>query len=484
MSDAPDRVALPENELYILREAALTPQVCGELLEFNRAYQQRVLEQFLRFKLDWEELYPGKTFPGICAEVNSITGVMRPLEEQRAWTWGDGRGLGIWCYFLLKGRIADEELTLTLESGDERTVNLRAEYDARCDHIYRCLVDRYEACNGGFPFMVDVETNQSSDDPRNFVAASDEASASDIFCLTAMLQYGLLRGEGQALEIGEKLLAKCVHAAATGSYPVAEDKPGHRFQGSPMVTVGALVDVLKGIGVLESQGVTDHADLKARLIGHARMMVDYILSNHYDPETHDFWEENGPDGEPWINEKGQQICDPGHTAEACGFFAELCSFLPENECASDFAWNREAILGTILEMNHLVTLHGFCETGVMFKNIDLKTKQGVSDTSGGGAKENRPTAPWWNVREHCAACLKLYELSGDARCLEGYRKSQNASYLHYPNANTGGLMVQTLDPFTLKALDIFPATGNLDPMHSPRAREREIEALERIVAAL
>jgi len=32
----------------------------------------------------------------------------------------------------------------------------------------------------------------------------------------------------------------------------------------------------------------------------------------------------------------------------------------------------------------------------------------------------------------------------------------------------------------LKPLPFFPATGNLDPMHDTRAREREIEAMERL----
>jgi len=39
-------------------------------------------------------------------------------------------------------------------------------------------------------------------------------------------------------------------------------------------------------------------------------------------------------------------------------------------------------------------------------------------------------------------------------------------------------MIQTVDPDTLEALDIAPATGNLDPMHDPHARIRETENLE------
>ena len=484
MSDAVEgRVPLSKAELYVLEEEQLTPNTVQRLLEFNRTYQQRNLCAFIKFRMDWQDAYPDRRFPGVCAEVNSITGKMRPLPEQRAWTWGDGRGLGVWAAFLMKGRIADEERLITLASGAERSVNLKAEYDAYCDHIYQSLVDRYEGAGGHFPFMVDLDTNRASDDSRNYVAAEGEVTAGEIFCLTAMYQYAMLRGNADALAVGQDLLKKCTDAARTGAYSRREDNVGHRFQGSPMVTVGALVDILKSIAVLEGRGDRAYSHLVPELIDRAREMVDYILGHHYDPETHTFWEENDAEGRPFINSHGEQVCDPGHTAEACGFFAELCAFIPEDDQAPR-QWKRTDILAAIREMNDLVTRLGFSERGVMYKNIDLLTGKGIVDRSGGGAQAGKSTAPWWNVREHCAACLKIFELTGDERCLKGYRKSQNACYLNYPNANTGGLMVQTLDPHTLQPLDIHPASGNLDPMHSARAREREIEALELILPRL
>ena len=111
--------------------------------------------------------------------------------------------------------------------------------------------------------------------------------------------------------------------------------------------------------------------------------------------------------------------------------------------------------------------------------LSLETREVLPDYQAGSSE---PTAPWWNVREHSAASLKLFTQTGDSRLPETYRRAQNASYLHYPNVRIGGQMIQTIHPYTLEPLDIPPATGNLDPMHDPRARIREIECLETIRA--
>ena len=109
---------------------------------------------------------------------------------------------------------------------------------------------------------------------------------------------------------------------------------------------------------------------------------------------------------------------------------------------------------------------GFSERGVLYKYVDLNTGRPLPDLQAG---VDHPTAPWWNVRELCSAALRLYTLTHDERLIPAYRKAQNASYLVYPNQRIGGQMIQMADPFTLEPLDIAPATGNLDPMHDPRA---------------
>lgn len=351
---------------------------------------------------------------------------------------------------------------------------MREEYEAYCDHLYKTLVDRYKACGGRFPFIADVATNRPSNDPRNFMPEAGQVDFSHTFCANAMLQYGMLRGNASALAFGEKLLDDVCEVALTTRFFVKNRKEGNMFQGQPMIAVGAIVDSLKTIKVLEERGERKYGQLKRRLVERARPLVKYILDNHYDTTTREFWEENGPDGKPVINGRGHIICDPGHTTECAGFLAELSGFLRGTE--------RKRILAAAWGMNAFVTEVGFSERGVMYKNVDLLTRRGVSDALNPFKDGiDYTTAPWWNVREHCASSARIHLLTKDPRALEGWRNAWNATYKNYPNPKIGGLMVQTLDANTLKPLPIHPATGNLDPMHDARAREREIEVLEELM---
>jgi hypothetical protein len=156
--------------------------------------------------------------------------------------------------------------------------------------------------------------------------------------------------------------------------------------------------------------------------------------------------------------------------------AELVPFLPEGwESAR---WSRQKVLEAALNILLFAADIGFSAQGAMFKFVDLNTGEPLPDTQAG---VDHPTAPWWNVRELCAAALRLYTLTKDERIIPVYRKGQNASYLFYPNKNIGRQMIQMVDPLTLEPLDVAPATGNLDPMHDPRARIREIENLEILI---
>lgn len=451
-----------------------------ELLEFNGDYQLQALRYFAGLKRQWRRDHPGKQFPGLCAEVDSITGKFRPLEAQRAWSWGDARALGIWSYFLQKGRIPDAEEKIVQQNGQTIAVNLKRFYEEYCDQLYALLVRRFHEGNGKIPFLIDLETGKPSDDPRNLHPQENEFISTHVFAINAFFQHGLRRDNQEALQLGWRTLTESCHAAHENRFidHLSRKRQYAHTHGPAMISTGAAVDTLKTIRVMEARGDNRFGPMKERLVAAARWAVDMTLGYHWRARSKQFSEFLDPvTKEFYVNDKGQVICDPGHTAEAIGFYAELLEFLPVTD-NTNYRFNRSNMLPVLADMALFVHEHGYSEQGVMFKHIDALTGNGVADAVIGG--EPYRTAPWWNVRELCAATMKLYQLTADERMWQAYVKAFNATYANYPNPALNGLMRQTLDADTLLPLPYHPATGNLDPMHSPRAREREIEALEAI----
>ena len=114
---------VPQEELLILGQGRINEQMVMDLIGFNRRYQNRLLRYFAKIKIQFEEEHPGLCYPGLFAEVDSISGATRPPHEQKVWSWCDCRGLGIWSYLLAKGVISDDEaVTLPDWLGEWREV--------------------------------------------------------------------------------------------------------------------------------------------------------------------------------------------------------------------------------------------------------------------------------------------------------------------------------------------------------------------------
>ncbi|HCE45095.1 MAG TPA: hypothetical protein DET40_16260 [Lentisphaeria bacterium] len=461
---------VPASELFIFKESSLDSGALSQLMDFNRKYQQRILRYFAEIRIEFENRHPGVSYPGLFAEVDSISGEMRPLEEQKVWSWGDCRGLGIWSYLSAKRSIPDTDLEIY-----GRKINLRQFFSDYCDCIYEFLLQRYELNGGRIPFIVDVNTNKASNDPSNVPCASGECEPTHVFAAAGFMQYGLMRNCPESLELGLKFLDESIVCGMNfrSVDHVTKKRNPYNGHGFIMVTLGAVVDTLK---CLKYSGIDSRrkADLESMLLKKGFMISEFILHNFCNPETGHFWEYNCKEGNPYVNPEGYMICDPGHVSEACGFIAELEDL--SGEFKSKFSPNLVKIMRYIYE-------NGYSGAGLMYKNLDLLSGRGLFDKTDSNGRKYR-TSPWWNVRECCAASMKLYEMTGDQACLGMYRKAQNAAYLNYPNEKIGGLMVQTLDADTARPLPFYPATGNLDPMHCTRARERELEAMEIILARI
>ena len=335
-------------------------------------------------------------------------------------------------------------------------------------------MERYEKNNRRIPFTADIETSLADDHPRN----KTTAGSSNTFAVNGLIQYGMLRKNKDALALGLQLLDDVYSAISSGQFGSGSNVSETKTQshGPRMILLGVIGEVLKSISILEKQGINAYSDLREALVEKSLPFIEHILDNHYDGDRPAYWEISDMNGHPYVDEKGQITVDPGHSTECAGFLAELVPFLPE-EWESE-KWSKPKVLKAALNILLFAAKIGFSGKGAMFKFVDLNTREPLPDVQAG---VDYPTAPWWNVRELCAAALRLYTLTKDKRTTPVYRKGQNASYLFYPNKNIGGQMIQMIDPFTLDPLDIAPATGNLDPMHDPRARIREIENLEILV---
>jgi len=473
------RQPLPTSELHDIPDTAPTPDVLGDLLAFDRRFQDRVLRYFAALKLSWERQHAGRTFPGLCAEVDSVTGAMRPLAEQRVWSWGDCRALGIWAYFLQKGVVPAGRSEIELFDGSRCEVDLVAFYQDYCDLLHRSIRERYDACGGKLPFLADIASNRASDDPRNIRVRPEEYEASHVFLITALFQYAMLRGDDGALALGRQVFDETVRAGLDFRFVnhLTKRREPYEGHGSIMVTVGAVVDVLKSVELAEARGDRRWSGLIGELTSRMLPGIDYILDKHYDPRTGALWERNR-DGQAYRDEHGRIIADPGHAAELCGFLAEFTRFLPDG---AGGRWRRDAMLRAAQDILRWVDRVGYSPLGLLYKNVDVVSGGGCADTVRNGV--GFLTAPWWNVRELASASARLLAATGDQAFWAIHRRAFHAGYRHYPNARIGGCFLQTLDAESGEPLPFHPATGNLDPMHDGRAREREIEALSELSAA-
>ncbi len=449
------------NSDMLFTEPSFSPAACKKLISFYKEYQNKNWLFFLHIRKSWAALHPENPLRNaLCANINSITGEFRPVDEQKIWCWGDGRALGIWSYALLTNAIPE---------------NLREEYLDYCKSIFEGTIARYEINKGVLPISADPHTGKADNHPWNKQLVEGVKTFSNLFTVTGWVNYGILTRNDSVIKKGINELAEVLEAIEKNLFIAGPTKNDTTTQvhGPRMIALGVTVEILKSVNYIGETGkiVDDAKALSIKLITH-------ILDNHYNADNGTFWEKSDLLGNPVII-NGTITVDPGHATEFAGFIAEAVSFIPDEWSCNK--WNRNKFIKAALACHLFAQRIGFSKAGAMYKAVDLITCRPLPDFQAVDAN-GRLTAPWWNVREHCAAALKLFLLTQDDRLVESYRKAQWASYKIYPNSKIMDQMVQTVDPETLFPLDIAPATGNLDPMHDTRARLREIEVLEKLLS--
>jgi len=387
---------------------------------------------------------------------------------------------------LLKGILPDDNVTFEA-NGRQISVNLQESYREYCENLASDILSRLDIHCGKVPFVCGLFTNTAEDGPAGMNSPENNTrSYSDLFCAGGLAQYALYKADTTLLHTSRKLLDE-IFSAITNFRFTNEPQPGAEgihSHGPRMIYLGVCVEFLKSFRLAGTKIQKAAMGFSFELITRGISIIEYILTYHICANSGLFWELVDDNKNPYIDSSDVQLCDPGHAAEFSGFAAEFLSevtFLNTiTDCPEEIKIllspekiNR--ILHTLVSVHMNINQTGFSKKGLMYKRKNLRSGNPIPDQKYRGI--SIACAPWWNIREHAAASLKLFELTRDERCLYNYADAQRISYTHYPNPRIDGLMYQTLDAETAVPLPCVPATANLDPLHDQRARDRETEVL-------
>ena len=162
-------------------------------------------------------------------------------------------------------------------------------------------------------------------------------------------------------------------------------------------------------------------------------------------------------GDPWADESGRIVSDPGHSLEFVGP-------VPEVQPGGAALWRRHAgaaggapghradhacIAGPRLRERFPPAVGGICKT------VDLLTRRPVDDTM-----------PWWSLPETIRAALAAWRVvkSDESRqtCLDILARSHNAFVTHYVRPQTYLMAVKVRDARGA-VLDLMPSYPDADP---------------------
>jgi mannose/cellobiose epimerase-like protein (N-acyl-D-glucosamine 2-epimerase family) len=162
-------------------------------------------------------------------------------------------------------------------------------------------------------------------------------------------------------------------------------------------------------------------------------------------------------GDPYIDESGRIISDPGHSLEFVGLFLKFNRAVRRHGGATPA--QREAlqhIEGIMPALLARAFANGFRpELGGICKTMDLLTRRPVDDTM-----------PWWSLPETIRATLASWRAaeSEESRqtCLEILARSHNAFVTHYVRPQTHLMAVKVRDAGG-RVVDLMPSFPDADP---------------------
>lgn len=210
-------------------------------------------------------------------------------------------------------------------------------------------------------------------------------------------------------------------------------------------------------------------------------MAQHVLHGHVNvggrwPRLweHDLVEFVDGAGEPYVDDAGRIISDPGHSLEYVGLFLKYSRAV--RRCGGATAAQAAALADLEAAMPGVLR-RAFANgwrpaVGGICKAVDLLTRDAVDDTM-----------PWWSLPETIRAALAAWRVAGDEAprraCLEMVASAHNAFVTHYVRPETHLMAVKVRDGRG-EVVDQMPAYPDADPGYHTALSL--IDAVELIVA--
>ncbi len=421
-------------------------------------YQAMILAQ-LRAVLDRTER--SEHYPWIDTKINLITGEDSPsahplLGRDLISGWVQGRGLesvarfAAWLAPLAGDAEADHLIVRARRLAADLLARLRQARVANGGHLYFYMTPAGHA----FVFGPGVERIPVALDASTPHGYSDLFSAKGMYAAAQMLGDSAAIGEARAfcLAVCRDIVARAFHSdqpqPASGARPWVTGAFPH---GPYMISLGMAALFA------EFEPGPQATDLGLTLAWH-------VLDSHVNLEgkwpqlrEHDLVEFVDEAGQPYADEAGRIISDPGHSLEFAGLFLKFSRAVRRYGGATPSQQQAlTAIEGIMPAFLVRAFANGFRPAvGGICKTVDLLTRRPVDDTM-----------PWWSLPETIRAALACWRVaeSDESRqaCLNILAQSHNTFVTHYvrPAIHLMAVKVRDADG---QVVDLMPAYPDADP---------------------